>query len=256
MDLLQLGILAIMLLIIFYHLFNKRNNTEGFVESNLQDIRTGDRVLMIIRKMLKDVHSLFSAHGLRYWIDGGTLLGAVRHKGMIPWDDDADICIDAVNEQLLLDLEGPLFEMGYGLGKFWAGYKIYPINGFKVQYYNRNWKWNNPEADMDNDDPDYKFPFIDVFLCKPECDKYVYADPKVKNMYQKFYHHRSDLMPLKKYEFDGFVLSGPANAIPYLDRAYGKDWRVVGYRCYDHLNQRFLPVKKFKLEPEDTNRRN
>ena len=41
--------------------------------------------------IMKDIHSFCVEHGIRYSLAYGSLIGAVRHKGFIPWDDDIDI---------------------------------------------------------------------------------------------------------------------------------------------------------------------
>lgn len=43
--------------------------------------------------LLKDVTDLISGAGMQYSLCGGTLLGAIRHRGFIPWDDDVDMAV-------------------------------------------------------------------------------------------------------------------------------------------------------------------
>ena len=50
-----------------------------------------DELRKIQLSILSDVDAFCKEHGIRYSLSGGTLLGAVRHQGYIPWDDDIDL---------------------------------------------------------------------------------------------------------------------------------------------------------------------
>lgn len=54
---------------------------------NLRDIQLADL------KILRIVHDVCLKQNLTYWIDFGTLLGALLYKGFIPWDDDIDVAM-------------------------------------------------------------------------------------------------------------------------------------------------------------------
>lgn len=42
----------------------------------------------VLLKMIKDIDALCVQNGIKYYLLGGSALGAIRHKGFIPWDDD------------------------------------------------------------------------------------------------------------------------------------------------------------------------
>lgn len=63
----------------------------GFNTYNKEDNSELRKLQMVILDIIKLFADICDKHHLRYFMVGGTMLGAIRHKGFIPWDDDVDM---------------------------------------------------------------------------------------------------------------------------------------------------------------------
>lgn len=69
--------------------------------------------LKLAEKMLVQVVSLLDKVGVDYILDGGTLLGVVREKRLLPWDTDIDLSVRGDQAELLIKHRWKLWLMGY-----------------------------------------------------------------------------------------------------------------------------------------------
>ncbi|MBR4389306.1 MAG: LicD family protein [Prevotella sp.] len=74
---------------------------------------TLQEVQQVSLEILKDVHRFCEANGINYTLFGGTMIGAIRHKGFIPWDDDVDIAMPRPDYERFLKMYQS--EKGYKL---------------------------------------------------------------------------------------------------------------------------------------------
>lgn len=83
-------------------------------------------------EILKVFHKICEKHNLHYFLIGGTLLGAVRHKGFIPWDDDIDVGMPRKDYETLLKNADKWFPQKFKLSH-WKNTKQYVYNFAKLE---------------------------------------------------------------------------------------------------------------------------
>lgn len=86
----------------------KTEEREGFVVSGLMK-----RAWAAQLEILMVIDEICSRYNIEYYADGGTLLGAIRHQGYIPWDDDIDIGMKRLDYVRFLNIASKELPQGY-----------------------------------------------------------------------------------------------------------------------------------------------
>lgn len=88
----------------------------------LDEVRDGFFVAGMMKRawaaqleVLEDIDKVCKKHGILWFADCGTLLGAIRHRGFIPWDDDLDICMKREDYNRFLSVAAAELPEGYFL---------------------------------------------------------------------------------------------------------------------------------------------
>ena len=95
-------------------------------DNNRYGTRERQKELLI---MLKKVDSFCKKHSISYSLAGGSLLGAIRHNGFIPWDDDVDLMVDRENlDKFLKAFYDFPDETPYFLNRYLWVYRVQEVN--------------------------------------------------------------------------------------------------------------------------------
>lgn len=117
----------------------------------------------ILYHTLKYFHNFCATHDITYYAHGGTCLGAVRHKGFIPWDDDLDVLMPRSDYNRFLSLAEEYNKAGYKIAHIEDGQHLMWVP-FAKFYPTTCTVWQRRKF------PLIYAPWIDIFPMDNECE--------------------------------------------------------------------------------------
>jgi phosphorylcholine metabolism protein LicD len=215
-----ISIIIIIILIIYNNklYLHFSNEIEFSPKLSIQDISDLKKGQKIMTNMLKKFDRICRKYNLKYWCLGGTLIGAMRHNGWIPWDGDIDVGMlkeDYNKLQQIIQPELPkeMWFQTHENDKYWPNKNI-----SKIRYLNATYKRkkNDPRDKWHNGLQ------LDIFIFN-ENKEYIHGHKKFK---------KNNIFPLKEALFENIKV--------YIPNNYDLVLKIEGYNNYMTL----LPINK------------
>lgn len=173
-------------------------------------------------KVATVVNNILVKNNIQYWTEAGTLLGVMRNKGIIPWDDDVDLKVWKKDWLRILSPEivEQFAKKGYTVVKEsrLQLIKVYPSN---AKEFRKN----------------YGFPFVDIFSVMRDRDdpnKVVYTHKWARDLWPRDYLFIDEMYPLRYAPFGASSIIIPNHAKEYLSRLFGPSWKTEGRIYQSH----------------------